>query len=179
MSDFPVFRAGVSMVRQKLLIGTSVILLLTPGAALAGHGKAGLWNVTNNMSMLNMQMPPEAMAQMKAMGMKMPGAHSITYQICMTQAQVDSNQLPKMRKEDGCTTRVTSQTANSMAADMVCNGEMKGSGQLQLSFGGAEHYSGSYHMKGVVDGRPVEAASTFKGDWVKADCGDVKPGGMD
>jgi Protein of unknown function (DUF3617) len=173
---FRVIPAGVSMARQKLLIGASVGLLLIPGVALAGHGKAGLWNVTNNMSMPNMQIPPEAMAQMKAMGMKMPGAHSVTYQICMTQADVDSNELPKMRKEDGCTAHVTSQTGSSMAADMVCNGEMKGSGQMQVSWSGAERYSGSYHFKGVVEGHPVESSSNFHGDWVKADCGDVKPG---
>ncbi len=35
------------MTKGNLLIGLSVAaLMLAPGAALAGHGKAGLWNVS-------------------------------------------------------------------------------------------------------------------------------------
>ena len=55
------------------LLGTA--LILAPVAAFAAHGRAGLWTVTSTMEMKNMpQMPPEAMAMMKARGMPMPGA---------------------------------------------------------------------------------------------------------
>ena len=163
------------MTRQKLLIGVSVALLLVPAAALAGHGKAGLWNVSTTVNMPNMQIPPEAMAQMKRMGMQMPSRHTFATQFCMTQAEVDSNKPPPMRNESGCTSHVVSQTGTSMRAEMVCNGQMKGRGEMQVSYSSPEHYSGSYRFKGTMDGRPMETASTFKGDWVKADCGAVKP----
>lgn len=166
------------MRRETLLIGLpAVALILAPTVALAGHGKAGLWNITTSIGgMPNVQLPPEAMARMKEMGMKMPSMQSIASQICMTQAEVDSDKLPPVAKNDmGCTSRLTSQTANSMSAETVCNGEMKGTGRMQISYTGAEHYSGSYNFKGIIHDHPMETSSTFKGDWVKADCGAVKP----
>jgi len=163
---------------KGLLAGSSVaVLMLTSGAALAGHGKAGLWTVTTSIGgMSNAQLPPEAMARMKEMGMKMPSMQAIASQICMTQVEVDSNALPPVGKNDmGCTSRVISQTANSVSAETVCNGDMKGTGRMQISYAGAEHYAGSYSFKGTIHDRPMETSSTFKGDWVKADCGAVKP----
>jgi hypothetical protein len=128
------------------------------------------------MGMANVQIPPEAMARMKAMGMNMPMGQTFTSQICMTQAEVDADAPPPVsRKESGCTTKVTSQTASAMAAQMVCDGDMKGTGQMQISYNGAEHYAGSYSFKGSMNGHPADMRSNFKGDWVKADCGAVKP----
>ena len=66
-------------------------------------------------------------------------------------------------------------TGSSMTAQTVCNGEMKGSGQMQISYSGAEHYTGSYNFKGNMSGQTIDTNSSFKGDWVKADCGAVKP----
>jgi hypothetical protein len=154
---------------------SAAALLLAPGTAFAAHGKAGLWNVSTTMSMANVQIPPEAMARMKAMGMQMPMGRTITSQICMTQADVDTDAPPPMAKDSGCSTRITSRKASSMAAQMVCNGEMKGTGQMRISYSGAEHYAGSYSFKGSMNGRPADMNSSFKGDWVKADCGAVKP----
>lgn len=164
---------------SRTLVGISVAaLLIAPSAAWAGHGKAGLWNVSTSMDMGNMQMqmPPEAMARMKEMGMKMPSAQTFSSQICMTQAEVDTDKLPPMgRNEMGCTSHAVSQTSSSVSAEMVCNGDMKGTGHMQIAYTGAEHYAGSYNFKGVVHGHPMETNSNFKGDWVKADCGAVKP----
>ncbi len=164
------------MHKYKLLIGLPVAaLLLSPGVAFAGHGKAGLWNVSTTMNMA-MQMPPEAMAQMKKMGVAMPSARTFASQICMSQAEVDSDKLPPMGKSDsGCTSHIVSQTGSAMKAQTVCNGDMKGTGQMQISYSGAEHYVGSYSFKGNMSGQPMDTSSSFKGDWVKADCGAVKP----
>lgn len=153
-----------------------VLVLTSAGLALAGHGKAGLWNVSTTLGMANVQIPPEALAQMKAMGMKMPGGQTVNSQICMTQAQVDSDTTPEMQRNDtGCTSKITSRTTAAVTADMVCNGQMKGTGRMQVSYSGDSHYEGSYDFKGTMEGRPVETSSSFKGDWVKADCGAVKP----
>ena len=167
------------MRKRNLVIGlTAAALALTSNAALAGHGKAGLWNVSTTMNMANVQMPPEAMAQMKKMGMKMPTARTFVSQICMTQAEVDSDKPPPMGKNDsGCTTHVVNQTGSSMTAQMACTGQMKGNGQMQISYTGAEHYVGSYSFKGSMEGQPVDTSTSFKGDWVKPDCGTVKPRG--
>lgn len=160
-------------------VGIAVsLLLLAPGAAFAGHGKAGLWNVTSSMTMANMpQMPPQAMAMMKQRGMKMPGmGEPMTTQICMTQADVDSGIPPRMNGQgESCQSHVTANAASSVSADMVCSGRMQGTGHLQVSYSSAEHYQGSYSFKGTAQGHPADMTDSFKGDWVKADCGAVKP----
>ncbi|HXS05715.1 MAG TPA: DUF3617 domain-containing protein [Rhizomicrobium sp.] len=151
-------------------------IILAPGAAFAGHGKAGLWNVSTTMDMGGMQVSPEAMARMKAMGVKMPSAQTFSSQICMTQAEVDSDKLPPMGRNDtGCTNHIVSQTGTAITAEMVCNGEMKGTGRLQIAYSNPEHYAGTYSFKGAVHGHDMSTTSSFKGDWVKVDCGAMKP----
>lgn len=154
----------------------AALLLASAGLALAAHGKAGLWNVSTTMATPNIQMPPEALAQMKAMGMKMPGGQTVTTQICMTQAEVDSDKPPAMQRGDsGCTTNITSKSATAVTAQMVCNGQMQGTGHIEIAYSGTSHYEGSYDFKGVTEGHPMEMSSSFKGDWLKADCGAAKP----
>jgi hypothetical protein len=163
---------------KRIWLASAALVLLSPGVALAAHGKAGLWNITTTMSMPDMpQMPPEAMAMMKARGMSMPGMGGpMVTQICMTQADVDSDAPPPTRdREENCQTKVTAKTASSMKADMVCSGRMQGTGHMEVSYTGAEHYSGSYSFKGVAEGHASSISSTFKGDWVGADCGKIKP----
>jgi hypothetical protein len=162
------------------LIATSV--LLAPAAAWAAHGKAGLWNISTSMEMPNMpqmpQMPPEAMAMMKSRGMSMPGmggAPTVT-QICMTQEEVNADRVPSMNNgEASCTTKVLSQTSSSMTAETTCHGRMEGVGRMQMSWRGNEHYEGTYSFKGMMQGRPHQMTSRYTGDFVKADCGSVKP----
>jgi hypothetical protein len=165
---------------RKLVWGlTATAIGLLPGAALAAHGKPGLWNISTTMQMANMpQMPPEAMAMMKARGMKIPGmGEPIVSQICMTQDQVNDDKLPSMmhEREESCTSKVLSQTASSVTAEATCHGRMEGVGHFQISWRGNEHYDGTYSFKGSMEGRPQEMTSRYTGDFVKADCGKVKP----
>jgi hypothetical protein len=167
---------------KRILIASAALLLLSPGVALAGHGKAGLWNISTTMSMPEMpnmpNMPPEAMAMMKQRGMSMPGmGQPMVTQICLTQADVDADRPPEMnRRETNCDTKVDSMTPTSMSVTSVCKGtNMEGTGHMQVSYSSAEHYQGSYSFKGNMEGHPSAMSSTFKGDWVKADCGNVKP----
>ncbi|HWY61781.1 MAG TPA: DUF3617 domain-containing protein [Rhizomicrobium sp.] len=162
--------------KRHISLLAAMLLLASAGLALAAHGKAGLWNVSTTMAAPNIQMPPEALAQMKAMGMKMPGGQTVTTQICMTQAEVDSDKPPQMQRNDaGCTSNITSKSASGMTAEMVCNGQMQGAGHIEIAYSGTGHYEGSYTFKGAMQGRPVETSSSFKGDWLQADCGAVKP----
>jgi len=158
------------------LIATTI--LLVPAAAWAAHGRPGLWNISTSMEMPNMpQMPPEAMAMMKSRGMSMPGMGGapIVTQICMTQEQVNGD-IPSMNnREENCTTKVLNQTPSSVTAESTCHGRMEGVGRMQMSWRGNEHYEGTYNFKGTMQGRPQEMTSHYTGDFVKADCGAVKP----
>jgi hypothetical protein len=52
---------------------------------------------------------------------------------------------------------------------------MKGHGSMQVSYTGNTHYSGKYAFQGSVEGQTQDMKSSFTGDWVKTDCGAVKP----
>jgi hypothetical protein len=158
------------------LMGTA--LILTPGIAFAAHGKAGLWTVTSQMEMKGMpQMPPEAMAMMKARGMPMPGA-PFTTQMCMTQEQVNADKPPAFsNREESCDTKVLTQSPGAMSAQMTCHGRVEGVGHMEMSWRGNEHYEGTYNFKGTAEGRPQDMTTHYSGDFVKADCGSVKPYG--
>ena len=154
-------------------------LLLACGAALAApHGKPGLWTVTTSMTMANMpQIPPEALAAMKARGMQMPGmGEPMTRQMCMTQEQVNMEKPPVVNDHgENCTTKVLSQTSSSVSAEVTCHGHMEGVGHSEMSWRGDSHYEGTYAFKGTMEGRPNEINTKYSGDFVKADCGAVKP----
>jgi hypothetical protein len=166
---------GNDMAHKQISGLIAAVLVLAPGAAWAGHGKAGLWNTSSTTNMA-LAMPPDVAAKMKAMGMAMPKAQTFNSQMCMSQAEVDSSSPPHIDQgATGCTSKVVSATASSMTAQMTCNGRMKGTGTMKISYRGNEHYEGSYDFKGTVEGNPTNMSTTFKGDWVKADCGSVKP----
>ena len=159
------------------LMGTA--LILAPVAAMAAHGKAGLWTVTSTMEMPNMPkmpaMPPEAMAMMKARGMPMPG-QPFTTQMCMTQEQVNADKPPAVSNDDvSCDNKIISQSASAMHSQMTCHGRVNGVGDMQISWRGTDHYEGTYSFKGTAEGRPQEMMTHYSGEFVKADCGSVKP----
>ena len=94
----------------------------------------------------------------------------------MTQADVDADKPPQTADRDmGCTSRLVSQTASGMTAQVSCDGRMKGTGTMQVAYNGTDHYSGSFDFQGTMAGNPTKMSSSFKGDWVKADCGAAKP----
>lgn len=154
-------------------------IVLAPAAALAAHGRAGLWNISSTMEMANMpQMPPEAMAMMQSRGMKMPGmgGQPVVTQICMTQEQVNGDKPPAMNNHaENCTAKLLSQTGTSMTSEVICHGRMEGVGHSQMSWRGNEHYEGTYSFKGSMEGHPQQISTRYTGDFVKADCGAVKP----
>ncbi|HSS15294.1 MAG TPA: DUF3617 domain-containing protein [Rhizomicrobium sp.] len=164
---------------RKFVSGLMVAAItLAPAAAWAGHGRAGLWTVSTTMEMANMPpMPPEAMAMMKSRGMKMPGmGKPFVSQVCMTQEEVSADHVPQMKNnQENCTSKVLSQTSSSVTAETTCHGRMDGVGHMQMSWRGNEHYEGTYSFKGSMSGRPQEMTSHYTGDFVKADCGSVKP----
>jgi hypothetical protein len=167
---------------RKLVSGLiATTILLAPVAAWAAHGRAGLWNISTTMDMAMPQMPqmpPEAMAMMKARGMKMPGMGGapIVTQICMTQEEVTADRIPSMNnREENCTTKVLSQTITSVTAETTCHGRMEGMGRMQMTWRGNDHYEGTFSFKGSMEGRPHQMTTRYTGDFVRVDCGSVKP----
>ncbi len=165
--------------KHGMILGLAgVALILAPVAAMAAHGRPCLWTVTSTMDMPDMpQLPPQALEMMKARGMPMPGK-AFTTQMCMTQEQVNADKPPAMRNEDvSCDTKVLSATPSAMHTQVTCKGRVNGVGDMQIAWRGTDHYEGTYTFKGTAGGRPQNMSTRYTGDFVKADCGSVKPYG--
>jgi len=161
----------------KRLAGALALAVILPTAALAApHGKPGLWNYTSIVQMPDMpKLPPQVVEMMKRRGVPAMG-DAVTSQMCMTQEQARMTVPPQLKNAGmNCTARLVSQTANSAVTETVCHGRMEGTGRSQMSWRGDTHYDGTYSFKGSMGGRAQSMASKFSGDWVKADCGAVKP----
>ena len=159
------------MHHRAVMLGLAATLVAVP--AFANHGKVGLWSVT---SRTDVALSRELAAQMKASGMQMPGAQPMTVPMCMSKEEVASNAPPHLDSgATGCNTKLVSQTADAMHARIICKGQMTGSGSIEVSYKGTQHYTGSYSFTGTSYGRPTTMKTSFTGDWVKADCGKVQP----
>lgn len=162
--------------------------ILVMGAALAASflateamaaGKPGLWSVTTQMNMPGMpQMPqltPEQAAQMRQLGIQMPamaaGGHGMTVQTCITPQQAAATAPPSFtRDNDKCVTQNVQQRGQTMSADMVCTGDMNGTGHVQVTYDSDQHYHGSMDFMGTAQGHPANMTMTMEGNWLKADC---------
>jgi hypothetical protein len=153
-----------------------VLLLLAVPASAAPHGKPGLWTVVTTMQMPNMpQLPPQVAQQMKQRGLP-DMTRPMTQQICMTDAQAKALGQPKLeRAGTKCTTRIVSQSGNAAVSEAICHGRMEGTVRTEISWRGEAHYEDNTSFKGKISGRPQTFSSRQSGDWVKADCGAVKP----
>jgi hypothetical protein len=162
---------------SRCLAGAVALAVFLPTAVLAvPHGKPGLWNYVSTVQMANMpKLPPQVIEMMKKRGMPAMG-DAVKSQMCMTEAQMKMDTPPQANTAGmKCTVRVISQTGNSAVSETVCHGRMEGTGRTQITWRGETHYDGMYSFKGTMSGRAQEMSSRFSGDWVKADCGAVKP----
>ncbi|MBV9991282.1 MAG: DUF3617 domain-containing protein [Alphaproteobacteria bacterium] len=150
--------------------------ILAPGAALAAHGKAGLWEITSTTSGMSAQLPPEVQARMKAHGIQMPASNTFTVQHCMTAEEVAMDKPPPMgRGAQSCKVQNMKIAGQSVSADMVCNGErMQGTGHFAMTYDAPEHYAGKMSFNMNANGHPMAMTSTMEGRWIAASCGAVK-----
>ena len=153
----------------------SAALVLLPGAALASHGRAGLWEGSSTTQMTGMKLPPEVLAQMKAHGGAAAAqAQTYTTRFCMTQADVNNDQPPPASNRD-CKVANAKISGNTYSADMVCSGRTQANGHMTVTYDSDTHYSGRMSMAMNGGGQPMTMSSSFEGKWLQADCGKVKP----
>lgn len=138
---------------KSILTVTAAALIATTGAALADHGKAGLWQVTTKMNM-------PGMAQQR----------SFTSQHCMTPAEVKQNSMPPSANSD-CKMVNEKASGGSFSGDMVCSGPAKGNGHIEVNYDTDRHYAGEMTMTMNAGGQPMKMTNSFEGKWISADCG--------
>jgi hypothetical protein len=159
--------------RNVLAVGACVLAVGL--FAWAQGRKAGLWQVTSNMSWQQSPFP----AGMPMMGAHGPGGGNHTTKICVTQEQIDKYGAVPPRTQRDCQITNIVKRPNGMTAEMVCTGSMSGKGTIVSTWVSDTQATNKLHFVGTMamgaDSKPVEwtveSSSTFEG----ADCGKVKP----
>ncbi len=185
------------------IIRTIMSVALAAATLTAAHAadvklRPGLWELQSTMktssgqmeaAMAKMQeqlasMPPEQRKQMEQMmaqrGMSMPsasanGGAATTLKVCMTQKDVDMDNIPA---QEGCTHKVTRAGPGRLKVSFRCEGKAgqpPSSGEGSMTMGGPTAFDGQYQMHTQVEGKPEQMDMTQKGRWLSADCGQVKP----
>jgi hypothetical protein len=130
--------------------------------------KAGLWEMTTNMTWQQSPMP----------GMNMSHGDRTT-QVCLTQEMIDRYGAPVPQSNKDCTITNVSLHTTGMTAEMVCTGPMNGKATMQSSWSDGNVAKGTVHFVGTMQMGPhsgpiewtVNSTSVYKGP----DCGSVKP----
>lgn len=125
----------------------AIAILLAPAAALAAHGKAGLWSSTTSTTMP--AGPPQT--------------HTATY--CMTAAQVTSD-APVTDNNSGCTYKNIAVQGHTYTADMVCSGQFKATGHFTSTYDSDTRYTSTI----TIAGEGFNMTNHIEGTWLKADC---------
>jgi hypothetical protein len=145
---------GENIMRFKtILVGATAALIAMTGAAVADHGKVGLWQVATKVTMPGM-----------------PQTQVYTSQHCMTAGEVKMNAMPPSSNAD-CKMTNEKASGGSFSGDMVCTGHAKGSGHIAVTYDTDTHYAGQMTMTMNAGGQAMHMTNSFEGKWVSADCG--------
>lgn len=168
------------MRKLRVLIVAAVALSMA-FAANAGHRKPGLWQITlqTNYTKGGPQYPPDQLAKMQQMGIKLPGMGGgpTTIQSCLSPEQAARDDHPEGARGD-CQLQNASWSGNSFSADLVCHGrEGDMHGHEQFTGNGGTSYTGTAHVEGNNPhlGGDFAMDNQISGQWQSDDCGSVKP----
>ena len=162
--------------RARLLL--PIVCLAVPLCATAGI-KAGQWEITMKMDLGKTmpQMPkltPEQLAQMKQMGMQLPSMDpnaARTIKICVSPQDAASDRPPMdERAQRSCKPQDVWHDGNRTTLKIVCDGEMKGTGEVESVNDSDEHYTSKFHFVGTSHGHAVDIKHESEGRWLSASC---------
>lgn len=130
-----------------------VLAVALPLVAYAAQRAPGLWEITTSMHFARggMQVPPEAMAQMKAHGIKMPAIGAPrTFKQCLTAAEAAKDEHPDFGEGQSCTSRNAKWSGDHFHAEITCSGNGgPRHGVIDGNIGnGGRSYSGTFRMEG-------------------------------
>jgi hypothetical protein len=123
---------------------------------------------------MQLGLPPEALAQMRALGLSIPSvAAPITTQVCMTAEQAALDAPPPM--QSGCRNQNVRRTGNSITGEIVCTGELNGTGAFAFTEVGANEMRNKFTFKGTRRGQPANFGADMVLTYASPDCGSVAP----
>lgn len=137
--------------------------LIAMAASAQGQRKAGLWEVTSQMSMSGMP--------------SMPQMGSRTQEVCVTQAMIDKYGGPYSNPQNAqCQVTNVSLSPTGMSANLSCTGRTSMTGTVKTTFVDANTTKTTMLMNMTMGNgqqmtMTMNATSSYKG----ADCGSVQP----
>ena len=163
---------------RKLLIAAAACITL-PLCAQAGM-KPGQWEITTKMDLGKNapqmpQIPPEQLEKMKQLGIKVPamsgGPGGMTFKTCVSPKDAEGDHPPMdQRSQRDCKSQDIKHEGNRTTMKIVCDGEMKGTGDVEFVTDSPEHYTSKFHMVGTSHGHAVDVTHASEGKWLGASC---------
>jgi hypothetical protein len=122
-------------------------------------------------------LPPEQRQQIEQMmarnGVRISPGGTTTVRVCITKeaaARGTAVQLPGDCQQSGVVRK-----GNTMSFKFACTKPQPSSGEGEVSFISDKHYTGHSTINAQVAGRSQQLNVDLSGQWLAADCGDVKP----
>lgn len=159
--------------RLHIFIISASLALYSLDSVAADGLKPGQWNVTVKSDQMAAmpQIPPEQLAQMKKMGINIPsGGQGMEVQTCIKPDQASFEKAAQQQNKD-CKTKNFKHSGNKVTGEMVCTGDINGTGKFEMTLDGDTSYTSKMTMKGTSkDAGPIDQTMESKGQWVKAEC---------
>jgi Protein of unknown function (DUF3617) len=157
------------------MFGACVLALgIAAGPALALHGKAGLWQLSVRMNMANLNIPPEQLTKMKAMGINLPNSQTISATHCMTPDEVSLDRPINTHSSKNCTFSKSVVQGDAIDVDLTCSaGNTQETGHISVTYDGNEHFVGDTRFTGTANGHTTDVSTHIEGRWLSPDCGKV------
>ena len=169
--------------RLSVLKGLSLALCLLPGLASAQAIQPGLWEISSSAMQVDGQalpdmhqmleqlknLPPEQrrmMAQMMAKQGVQLGDQGV--RICMSEAQIEAQDIPLQDPKSGCRHEITERSAELWKFRFSCP---DGQGEGETRFLSDKEFT--TQVKGTYGGQSSSMDSHAR--WIAADCGGLQP----
>jgi len=172
---------------MKIRICLLMAMLVAPVAMVAQAPatppvKVGLWQSTSTVTMSGIQIPPEVVARLQAMGRPVPGGpHTTVLQSCLT-AEKWQKMFGDMQQQRDQKCNLSNQQTSSvgMSADIACkssDGRSSSTGHLEVTFVSTEKATGKAHMETTMASqpKPIVMDMNFESVFQGADCKGISP----
>lgn len=164
-------------------------VLASQALAQAQKMQPGLWEhsftmktqggqMENAMAQMQQQlanMPPEQRKMVEQMMAKQGlgmGNKANSVKVCISKEQAELDRMPQ---QEGCTQKVERLNASTVKVAFECKGNPPSSGEGTLTFSKPTAYTGQFKVKTVVNNQPEQIDMAQSGQWLAADCGNLKP----
>ncbi len=158
----------------KVIVLASGLAACVVASAADGRLKPGQWDMAISMQMPDMpKMSAAQLAKMKKMGIQMPfGGDPMHIQHCMTPEQASMKQPVNISQgKDGCIVKNYQHSGNTASGNMVCTGDIKGTGKFEMTLNSDTSYTSKWSLQGVSkEGRPINHTTQSSGKWLRPVC---------